>query len=83
MIGEEDGDTGENKPDEFKVLDKIHPDVLAKTFPEHLQNVAPERVIDILIYFAWITRRKNSISIDLISEFYALSEVFPDFEAYQ
>merc|ERR1712227_549274 len=25
-------------------LDKIHPDVLAKTFPEHLQNVAPERI---------------------------------------
>jgi len=44
VIGEEDGDTGEAKPDEFKVLDKIHPDVLQKTFPEHLQNVAPERI---------------------------------------
>ena len=67
VIGEEDGDTGENKPDEFKVLDKIHPDVLAKTFPEHLQNVAPERVSDNLIYFAWITPldQKNMKILDL------------------
>lgn len=44
VIGEEDGDTGSDDPSEFKVLDGLDKDVMGKTFPADLQNVAADRI---------------------------------------
>lgn len=43
IIGEEDGDTGEDI--KYEVIDRLDTDVMGKTFPAHLQNVDANRVI--------------------------------------
>ena len=42
IIGEEDGDDGEAGDE--KVFDALAPEVMEKTFPKDLQDVAPERI---------------------------------------
>jgi len=42
IIGEEDGDDGEAGDE--KVFEALAPEVMDKSFPEDLQNVAPERI---------------------------------------
>lgn len=42
IIGEEDGDTGEDI--KYEVIDRLDTDVMGKTFPAHLQNVDANRI---------------------------------------
>lgn len=44
VIGEEDGDDGQENAEKNKVIEKLDESVMGKTFPENLQNVAADRI---------------------------------------
>ena len=50
VIGEEDGDDGQENAEKNKVIEKLDESVMGKTFPENLQNVAADRVSHVIPY---------------------------------